>query len=68
MLCLTLCQCVGYYEANGLGAVERNAARAKGEELILEMKRQETFLTFLSKITDKILIANAVKLSFFVFG
>lgn len=54
MLYSILCCCVSYYEANGLGAGERNAGREKGEELILEMKRQKASQTSESKITDKV--------------
>lgn len=53
MICFILWQCVSNYEASGLAAGERNAARAKGEELILERKRQEALMIFLSKITNK---------------
>jgi len=67
-LCRTLCQCVGYHEAHGSGAGESNAERAKGEDFVVEMKRQEAFPIFSSKATDKLQIANAAKLSFFVFN
>lgn len=61
------CQCVSYSESHGWGAGERNTGRAEGEEVILEMKRQETFPTFLSKKTEGVWTSNVVKLSFFGF-